>query len=90
VRVDDGLPIGRVDVEIVLPAAVVVTWLEGGDRATVRARRIERHAGRSWEVAPSSAARASGFPRILRAGAELLFAWTSDQGVRVAAQPVPR
>jgi hypothetical protein len=37
-------------------------------------------------VAESSDARSSGFPRLLRVGNEVLFAWTGPDGIRVDAQ----
>ncbi|MEX2156665.1 MAG: sialidase family protein [Gemmatimonadales bacterium] len=88
-RVDDGAAQGRVAVELLGDGSAMVTWLEAGsNRADVRARRV-RSAGRSdrsWRVSESSEARSSGFPRILRLGNEMLVAWTSPEGVRVAAQ----
>ena len=57
-----------------------MTWIErtGGDAAAVRLRRVER-SGRSAApatIATSSAARASGFPRMVIAGSDAIFAWT--------------
>lgn len=89
VRVDDGKPIGRVDVELLGGGSALVTWLESArDQADVRARRVEAsgRAARSWRVTETSDARSSGFPRLLRVGDELLFAWTGADGIRVAAQ----
>ncbi len=90
-RVDEGHPIGRVDVELLGGGGALVTWLEAGRAQTdVRARRMlaSGRGARSWRVTESSDARSSGFPRMLRMGDEVLFAWTSAQGVRVAAQPL--
>ncbi|MGH7672453.1 MAG: sialidase family protein [Gemmatimonadales bacterium] len=88
-RVDDGRPIGRVDVEVIGGGTALVSWLESGRaQADVRARRVQasgRSAG-SWRVTQSSDARSSGFPRMVRVGREVLFAWTSAEGIRVAAQ----
>ncbi|HEX9704343.1 MAG TPA: sialidase family protein, partial [Gemmatimonadales bacterium] len=87
-RVDDGRPSGRVDVELLGDGSALVTWLEaGGTQAEVRARRVHAsgRAARSWRVSESSDARSSGFPRLLRVGDEVLFAWTGAQGIRVAA-----
>lgn len=79
IRVDDGDPLGRVDLELLPDGSAVVSWLEVGRRSgEVRARRVERgrKAGRSWRVARVSQARASGFPRVVQVGDSLLFAWT--------------
>ena len=80
IRVDDGTPAGRVDVELDGSGHALVTWLErvGEDGAEVRLKRI----GPSGDVPPavvvasSAAARASGFPRMVRTGDEVIFAWT--------------
>ena len=92
IRVDDGTPAGRVDVELERTgAAAWVTWLErgGGDSASVRARRIEPGGQRSAAAvfATSSGSRASGFPRMVRFADALMFAWTepgTPSHVRVA------
>ena len=95
VRIDDGRPAGRVDVELTKDGAVLVSWIErtGGDTAAVRVRRVER-SGRFREattIATSSAARASGFPRMVIAGGDAIFAWTvpgRPSEVRVAKMKV--
>ena len=80
VRVDDGNPAGRVDVEFDGSGRALVTWLErvGDDGAEVRIRAVSPGGTTSpaMMVASSAAARASGFPRMVRAGEELIFAWT--------------
>jgi BNR repeat protein len=80
VRVDDGSPVGRVDVELDGRGRALVTWLErvGEEGAEVRVRAIAPDGGRSpaMKVASSAAGRASGFPRTVRAGDEVIFAWT--------------
>lgn len=95
--VDDGLPIGRVDVVMLGGGAALVVWLENvAGAAEVRARTVVRGArepGDSWVVTRSSAARASGFPRVAGSGDELVFAWTEpgvEGGIRVAAARVVR
>ena len=86
VRVDDGKPQGRVDLVMLDAKTAVVTWLEqtnGG--AEIRARLV-RAAGiePSKKIAESSIARATGFPRIARAGRDVWFAWTgTSKGVHV-------
>jgi len=90
IPIDDGHPVGRVDVEFVDEARAVVIWLERGTEATeVRGRVVAINGERaeSWVVARSSEARAAGFPRVARAGDELVFAWTetgSAGGIRAA------
>lgn len=97
VRVDDGRPAGRVDVELEREHdGAWVTWLErtGGDKAEVRIRRIAfgGEAGPAVSITPSLGARASGFPRMVRFGDALLFAWTepgTPSRVRVAWASIP-
>jgi hypothetical protein len=78
-RVDDGDPIGRVDVVMLDDGSALVSWLERTeDGAEVRVRSVNR-TGRltpAQTVAASEAARASGFPRMTRLGDEVWFAWT--------------
>lgn len=90
-RVDAGAPAGRVDVELDDDGAAYVSWIErsGGDIAEVRVRRVDPDGtpGPVTAIARSSAARASGFPRMARAGRDLWFAWTvpgTPSAVRVA------
>lgn len=80
VRVDDGNPVGRVDVEFGADGAALVTWLErvGDKGAEVRVKSVSPTGASSPAivVATSAAARTSGFPRVVRSGNELLFVWT--------------
>jgi len=92
VRVDDGDPAGRVDVEILADRSALVSWLERGEGAArIRVRRIwpDGRRGEGTTVGASSGARSSGFPRMVLDGAgNVVFAWTDDTGpeprVRVA------
>jgi len=79
-RVDGGDPAGRVDVSLLADGGALVTWVErtGGDVAQVRARRVHRDgtAGAVVTIASSTATRASGFPKSVVTGTNVLFAWT--------------
>jgi hypothetical protein len=97
VRVDDGTPAGRVAVAVDDSSGAFVSWIEriGGDTAEVRVRRVGRDGGLHDPVvvASSTASRASGFPRMVRAGHELVFAWTepgTPSLVRVARASIER
>ncbi len=80
VRVDDGDPSGRVSVLLDDAARPVVLWVEkvSRDSSEVRVRRV------SWTgvlspavpVATVDGSRRSGFPRMVRTGNRLVFAWT--------------
>ena len=90
VRIDDGNPQGRVDVELLPDGSALVVWLERvGESAEVRARRVEPSGTthESWLVAATSPTRRSGFPRMVVLDDEVLFAWTvvgEEGGVSVA------
>jgi hypothetical protein len=91
VRVDGGNPAGRVDVIMIEDGSALVTWIErtGGDTAAVRSRRVHKDGkvGGATTIASSSAARASGFPRMAVSASSVFFAWTvpgANSAVRVA------
>lgn len=95
IRVDDASALGRVDVELLPDGAAVVAWIEYADeRAQLRVRRVTTSGRRSDSIVVSGLAsgRASGYPRLVRAGRELLFAWTESHDgvarVRTAAAPL--
>ena len=81
ITVDDGRPVGRMDVVMLDEETALVTWLEqtagGGE---IRARKVSRKSGPapSLKIAASSTARAAGFARIARSGKEVYFAWTEQ------------
>ncbi len=85
VRVDEVASLGRVDVEMLDDGTAVVTWIElNTPGASLMARRIDVNGGR-WpavRIATLDGSRTSGYPRMTRQGAALLFAWT-DAGAQV-------
>jgi hypothetical protein len=95
IRVDGGNPAGRVDVVLLPDRSALVSWIErtAGDTAAVRVRRVQRdgRVGAPVTVAISSAARASGFPRMVTSGNNVIFAWTEPgrpSAIRVARASV--
>jgi hypothetical protein len=79
VRVDDGNPIGRVDLLMLAPDLALVVWLEeAADGGEVRGRLVTAggRAGPSRTLASTSAQRASGFPRMARRSDDVLLLWT--------------
>ena len=77
IRADLGEPQGRVDVVLLDSGAALVSWLEVADgRGEIRLREVTDSAGPVLRLAETSAARASGFPRMARLGDRVLFAWT--------------
>ncbi|MGQ0701578.1 MAG: sialidase family protein [Gemmatimonadales bacterium] len=88
-RMDDGAPLGRAEVELAADGAAVVIWLERvRDAAAWRVKRVTRD-GRvtgSWTLAPVPATRAAGFARAALLGRTLFLASTDSQpagGVRI-------
>ena len=81
VAVDDGNPTGRVDVLLLDDGGALVCWLGSCPKVAPRVRRV-RPDGKLDEavtVAPSGTARSNGFPQMVRAGGELIFAWTGGR-----------
>ncbi len=84
--IDDGTPVGRVDVVMLDADAAIVTWSEQtASGAELRARRVPRNgkAGPSVKVAESSTARAAGFARVAVVGQDVYVAWTEQATKRV-------
>lgn len=97
VRIDNGAPGGRVDAAMLDDGSALVTWIErvGGDTAAVRVRRVtpDGKPGAPVTVATSSAARASGFPRMAVTGGQAMFAYTipgRPSSIRVSRIPLSR
>ncbi|MGE0129207.1 MAG: exo-alpha-sialidase [Blastocatellales bacterium] len=87
--VDDGAPMGRVDVMLLEDGSALVSWLEkleGG--GAVRLRRIKPDGKReeAITVAPSGTARSNGFPQMVREGSKLVFAWTGQKVMTAALE----
>ncbi len=79
IRVDDGAAMGRVGLAMLDDGSVLVSWLaRAGDDGEVRVRRVHADGvSNPFVVAGASrAARASGFPRMVRAGGRTLVVWT--------------
>ena len=82
IRLDEGVSLGRVDVELLDDGSAVATWVEYADsRSQLRMRRVEASGTRSDAVSVAAGIQggsASGFPRFARHGDELVFAWTEN------------
>ncbi len=100
-RVDEGRPIGRVDLVLLEDGSAFVTWLEDAPGrpgsatragAAIMGRRVfpDGAPGPALALAPSSSARASGFPRIAPLGEDrIVVAWTDPAGAgRIRARVV--
>ncbi len=79
-RVDDGNPLGRVDVVMLDEESALVSWLERDpDRTRIALRRVAPSGvSQSMFVATTSQARSSGFPRMAVVDDDIILAWTED------------
>ena len=78
-RVDEGAPLGRVEVALLEDGSALVSWVEApGKAARIRARRMAGDGSLepAQTIARISATRASGFPRMARSRDRVVFAWT--------------
>jgi hypothetical protein len=79
-RIDDGDPIGRVDVTMLAEGAWAVSWIENDETdAAVRVRRYnpeQEEMDESMTLGLTGAQRDSGFPRIDFDGERLWATWT--------------
>ena len=82
VRIDDGNPLGRVDVVVLGDGSALVAWLERTpESGEVRVRRVlpDGRSGAASLVTTTSSGRDSGFPRMIRDGhGRIVFAWTES------------
>jgi hypothetical protein len=86
IRIDEGKPLGRVDVLMMDRTTALATWVEqtsGG--AEIRARLVRAGGVEpAVRIADSSPSRAAGFPRIARLGRDVWVAWTiPKKGIEV-------
>ncbi len=83
VTVAGGMALGRVDVSWVADGLAVISWLDELDDGTaalkIRTVAANGTLGEPQEIALTGSERSSGFPHMLRAGDDLLFAWTETR-----------
>lgn len=88
VRIDEGRPIGRVDVVLIDEKRAVVSWMESTDvDAELRCALVDREQGiiSSFKVSDVSGSRATGFPQLEMVAGDLYFAWnqSSDESQKI-------
>jgi hypothetical protein len=81
IRVDDGEPIGRVDVLLVPGGGALVSWMErptaeGDGLIRYRLVGVDGRLTESRTAGVTTPARQSGFPRMARSGDRVAIAWT--------------
>lgn len=82
VRVDEAQTLGRVDAVMLEDGRAIVSWLEFMPGASEFRGRIVSPDGTrepAFKITASTADRQSGYPRMVRSGRELIFAWTSPR-----------
>ncbi len=97
IRVDDGAPLGRVDVEYLSDGGALVTWMEQTRKgaAEIRAKRVRSDGvlSSATVVSATSDARSAGFPRIAAASDTAVYvAWremTTPARLRLTRLRVP-
>lgn len=82
IQVDEGKPIGRVDVVMLNEKMAMISWMEG---STIKALKINSDGtkGEPVIIAASSDSRSSGFPQMTKAGNSLIFAWTDSKSKKI-------
>jgi hypothetical protein len=89
VRLSERRAEGRVDVVLLRGGEALASWIE--DPGEIRAVRLRASdgamQGRPWRIAAATGARSSGFPRVAQIGDTTVYAWTTADGIRVAAVP---
>ena len=92
VVVDGAGPLGRVGVVLDGSDAIVLWGSTEGKAPSIRLRRVSADGklGQPYVVAPTAAARTSGFPHVHHAGENLVLAWLEpSEPTRVHAALVP-
>ncbi|HEU4515755.1 MAG TPA: sialidase family protein [Steroidobacteraceae bacterium] len=91
IPVDDGRPLGRVDTVLLDDGSAIVSWVESSpEGSSLRLRRIRPDGQRGAAVVVVAAGEplANGFPQMVRAGGQLVLAWTAGR-IRTAVLPIP-
>lgn len=79
IQVDDGANVGRVDTLLLPDGSALVCWLCGNvEGGAIKVRRVQTDGtvGSASVIAKTDISRSSGFPRMVRFGNEVQFAWT--------------
>ncbi len=78
IRIDEGNPIGRVDVVMLDEQTAIVSWMEG---TVLKAIKVATDGTKQTaiQIASSSESRSSGFPQMTLSGNKLIFAWTDEK-----------
>lgn len=94
IRIDNGNPIGKVDVNLIDKDNALVSWVEGsGSDAQIKAVKVTANGYMSEHlvVSNSTDARANGFPQMEILRDNVYFAWTVEEngGLHVETSFIP-
>lgn len=78
IKIDEGKPIGRVDIVMLDSESAMLSWMEGADIKAVKVYANGRKE-KSIMIASSSEKRSSGFPQMTRMKDKIVFAWTDNK-----------
>ena len=93
IRIDEGNPLGRVDVVMVSKDYALVSWLEQRkENAAIQVIAVNRNGtiGEKMTIAESKSSRQSGFPRMVKRNNQIIFAWTDVNDCLLYTSPSPR
>lgn len=84
IPIDDGQPLGRVDVEWMEEDVAAITWLESvGDTAEIKLATVfpKNNSVKKQTLLQTSPARSSGFPILTKDEKGLMLAWTEVDSI---------
>lgn len=79
IRIDEGNPLGRVDVVAVSKNEALISWLEQKEEAAViKVVQVNEEGivNEKFTVTESQSSRQSGFPRMVKSENQIILAWT--------------
>lgn len=94
IRIDNGNPIGKVDVSLIDKNNALVSWVEGsGSNAQIKVVKVtaKGYMSKHLVVSNSTDARANGFPQMEILRENVYFAWTVEKngGLQVETSFLP-
>jgi len=85
ITIDNGKPIGRVDVMMLSGNTALVSWMENtASGVEIRIRKVysDGNKDESVTVSKTKGDRASGFPRMEKSGDKIIIGWTETRNER--------
>jgi hypothetical protein len=91
IRVDDEASLGKVGIEMLDDGSAIASWVEfANGKSLFKVRHVTPSGQRSAAADVPGAGRVSGYPRMTRAGNELILAWTEGDGSQQVKAAVAR